>query len=1406
MDGVGVPADLGHELIYLEIAAAGGGCGADEPWEEGSPAVVLDDPWGSPAARRVMLHAATLRLAPGVTDDDWARALTCSALQDYRVGPLQIDAQCRHLYWLLTAPQRDVDHWRCENPVVEPYLRAAVSWALDDADKWAVLARAYPLSAFVRDAEERLSPRARDIWQRRRAGETLAEVGEAQNVTRERIRQIEAKAFRYLAGRFRRHLRDPVLGLILQRQVQAIGERVISTASEAEGYLAPRRLDHWIKEALSEADAEGLGWLRSVVGFDEKDDRLEALDWFSSCGKPFSDGRTSLDLSDAHLHRLRRTFVEVAEGGCYARLDDLVRASGLSELSTKTLLRFDGFSVLDGLVYPTPRPRAGPRRAACAGEILRDVGRPMHATEIFIAGLRAHPEPWWQFRMLVQALEEATDLVATDGFGIWDLKSRFVAELPTDQRPSVGEATVDRGANAWSSKGLWSVTSWPPPASPDFPAAVATTLRARRDSIAGESRVSIAELLRAEERLPLLQWIGISEPPAEPTGENCRDLGVALLGALWAAAHGIVREGSDAWGLLRDASSPALRAWAWFGELPRSVVHESIVRAVHDLGLRHSFGYADRTWATTFRLQVGFLRGDLVFLRNWLTDTGEAPAALRLLSADPATGVARILGLLQAALVGEADITTIHAEASCTPWWPAWTEDELRAALEARSVPVRTRQAREVALEPDREDLLATVAPARPLQASPTARSALLQLEFPPACLSRNASGFRLALPGTLPFGAGPIALETEGARVGGSLDASGSATWFAPDAGFGLPLSGPRVRTVRLRRDDETLGEGQVELWEEDAFLRLFDLRGEQPRPLDPFQASLSASGPHAILLHETLETSAQADDEFRLDQDHRLALFRAGLPPGLAISCEGEVVWHYERPEAAREVLEIVGASLQADAGAISWGGTCELRPSSLPAAFVPTRAVIGDQVLRLGADAGPGPWSLPGYRVLPGSSPLVRRGRIEGTLDGRKVFIPLEVTLTRPPRGSALHDRERWIALPEGGRLDRSRHAGHRLWVHRPQGDFGSWVVFEGARPAAAFGLNGPIIGRMLHGLGECVTLAAGTFNRQGPEIEVASSIDTGIVQRVEKSGDALRLFSTLPLGTDPAPVLHGWSRQGIVELDATVDEEGRALTVERPPTGLEGIALFRAGEWLGTAYLVAPKNACWNLLGSPDRRAAFDLALDARLPLLHPTVAEGVERLFAAKPDPFVPTLLGRDGSACGQHLSTMLLRSWRCPSDLATRLVTDHAAATNQKSRTLTTLDQLAGTAPFALVWLLGAAWTGIARAERSALLTSVALGAVPPAILKRLAMHGPLSALPDVETALQDEAVSATRLDRQFLASRADSSVLSVAWSYATSAKKDTPLPANILTALTLPSLRHWLTAALLQRLLAEAR
>lgn len=1368
------------------------------------PVIVVDDPWSSKAVRRALQQTCRRQFGSArLADDELQQA--CPVL-------MGLAEQGPNLLALLTMPQEALDNIRANRPDLRPFLDVAARYLLGAMPLREAFAGCTSLASLCRTRLARKGgdhERALELWRLRLQGLTGHEVADRSGVSHQRVYQINVYSKVAFLRRLEAACNAPLIRSLFVHHLDAAGLSVMRAASSADGVIRRRDIERLTWEVLPAEDAFVLAAVQDVRG-DAAPELAQLLAWETRCASPLADGWTLLPLVEADVAAVREAYQATALGGWLALAPDIATRTGLGEAQLAAALRFAGMARLGEAVIPS-KARPSERRIAAAAGILHAAPRPLHATEMLdtLLGTDNPALKEVSYRTLILDLQDEPEIFRQHGGSVFSIiGSAHVLNGDEDPRPAVPEASFDEMATAWTPPGQLTAVPWAAADyAGDFVADVAATLRERR-VLSERSEVSVSELILPEEEEALLRWARDAAAPLHETTRAGRaEIGMVLFAAHSAAAQLSDAGGRDTWRILPDVAGPGVRGFMFDGEVPRGRMLDAMVRATDSLGLRRPWSFNCDHWITAFRLQCGFHRGDTALLRDWILDPVNLPAAVRLISRDPASGMSRLLADIRLAVAGRLAAGEVHARHAGSPWWPGWSAEEFAKALVPEQRVYQPRPyvpaPRTPASEEPPEDLLGSsaVAPS-PGGAKPTAADAAEGIRWQ-LSVAPGAVGFRLQLPSSLCYGEGAVTVLCGGARAGGHVGTDGAITWYAEDNALLLPLAGPRVRSIEVQRDGRTLDSFDLELWAADAYLRLIDLRTSRPVLIDPFRSRLSPSAPVALLCHEALALSHAPPEERRLNTEHRLMVFPGGLPDGFAVSCEGEVVWQPTPPDPGREVVDLPGVSLTGDASPVAWGEGIQLQPVGLPQGFEPTRAVIGGQSLRPVTPEQGGGWALGGYRVLPGASPLLRQGRLDGLLDGRKVSIPLAVALRRTPRGAALHDGERWQGIPEGFWLDRSRHAGQRLWAPRAEGDDVPWVMFEGARPVAAVGQNGVHVGRSLFGLGEMVGLGRGGFDQSNAPLRVAPCRDTGMIRSVSLTPEGAVLHLSAQLGSHVEPRATAWWNAGPQPLPAVLAPDGASVRVAFTGGRPFGIVLSADTEWLGTAYLVQAAGAISQLLLAPDTAAALGFALDARLPVLLDQIRKGLGILLGRNPS-LVGVLLSRLGNPVSQHAAAVLLGTWQPPAEVARSMVQAHLAGSDAPGRASTDLERLGAIVPTALLRVLPYGWDLLSRGERPAVLAGLAVSPLPQVNLSRLAQGVGVS-LPEVEEGLLAEAVSATRCDPNFLASRSEASVLSLAWRFLTDTKA-TDMPRTLQTALTLPSLRRWLNAALLRRLMNEAR
>lgn len=1401
-------------MVGVEVL---GGLDADAPCDalagedaSGSETLlrVIADPWSEPTARL----ALGLRTEARSADLD---------LSEIRLNPIPARAPARSLEWANFAPQAEIDAWVAGDADACRALRAAFRWmdgqtaSLPEAvsDEFEV---ADLFAALLHD----LDGRDWEILRRRLEGETYEEIAAVFRLSRERVRQLLERIDRRVGGRLTAELgnRHPA-ATALAVHVRRLAWTVVDTASRAEGRLRPKDQERWVRRALGPEDALVLGAIQRSLELLGEEART-ALGHLSRAGHPLADGRTTLRWTDADIARLRATLDRIAGERRSVHLAELAEVLGIAQVEAALLARLGGLEVEEGAVAAAGFKMADLRRAR-AEEILRTSGRALHYAEILLAGLQPPTASDWNGPNLIRAMSEEPGRFANDGEGLWCLASRAQDGL-VDLRPACPappgalavEGLVQAHGNAAAAAPGTPALDGLDPEAPRFVVEVAGRVADRLARIPPGQR-SVAESLRHPEDLALLRrWLDMPCLDGETTAKAFQDqfadeaaLGLALACAALAAWRTPRTGRQTGWIAFRAACGADMRKALFLGKgtLLQRRTTSALVHAVSRYGLRHAFDFRCNPWSTLLGLQAGFAAGSLRRIPAWLDRRHQAPDAVGLLAA-PGRNHSGAFELLWRSLGaywrGELGDEELAALAEASPWWPGWPLAGAFATLRgAVDDAPRPGTAKRMPSEPT-ADADAAEAPADEADDGGFGE--------PRVSLDIDAGAFVLAMPGRLDVKPGPVAVCGDGFRIGGTANEDGRVTWHGPSSAR-LPLRGRHERTIRIEASGELVAEPKLRLWAPDDFITLYDLGSARATAVDPYVALLSTSGPHALVLHPGLTPSVAGDDERELDQGHALHVYRRGVPDGMAVSCEGEVLWEpRRRSDAPRVALEVAPAVLSGDAGDLKWGERCDLRVFGLPEGFIPARAIVGGQRLEMSAEAAP--WRFQGYAVLPGGDPLRRKGRIEGRHQGHRAAVPAVVMLRRPARGAVLRNGQAMRPLVETGFIDRTRDADWRLWVFRSQEDADAeHVVFEGVRPAARHGPHGARLSGVLYALGEPLSVAPTLFNRRDRTVQVAAAVlDQGAVAQVSLARGAARVEFRSPLAWTEQHRVRAWGRSGF--LDCAVDDvaaDGSHVLVRLPSeTDTSGLSVQFGAAWLGSAYLAPdPVEAAARLLAGEDFCSLLAEAVTARLPLLGGGPSARATLQTIRHGPEAVQVLLRAAETPERQHLAGQLLARWAPRDDAAARMVREFASALEQPRPPTALLERLAAAAPCTAVRVLRPGLARLARAEQKRLLYALILRVLPPdlpdEIRASLAPSHPDRSAVDAEEALLDLASRATRLDRVFLASRSEASIASHAWAAAT-APVPPPHPENLATALALPPVRRWLGVHLLARLVLQ--
>jgi hypothetical protein len=1373
-----------------------GGIDADAPLDalageiggQELPLRVVEDAWTEPTARRLLTRTLFKRLAPAGSPD----------LASFRGGLMAVvpdlENGVRSILWLTEAPQAELNAWRRTTSNAEPALKAITHWLLnEETSLGAAYAAEFTAEALMEVFLARFEGRQKQLLLARADGRTLQELGEEQGVTRERIRQISGKTLRILAADLVRAqgVSMPAVQALIHH-AEALAERVLAIASEAEGFLEAGAKRRWIRSALPLAEARVLLILDDAAAEMSPEDAV-AFDPLSRIGRPLAGGRTSLRWTDDDVAQLREAFVFACGERRFAILSDVTREASLPEAALQHLVPLAGLSI-HGPVVLDSNWKAADLRGAFVAFVLAKADRPLHQAEIFMKGLGEAAFPNWTYRGLIQALQTAPEAFCSDGSSLWALRDALEGNTDlVDLRPECPCVRAMSKPRIPASSPRQRLLEGLDPSSPAFVAEAAHRIGSALRCLSGDGPRSVAEVIGDPADLDvLLTWLRTPWPQGDDI-DNA-STGLCLLAASVAAAWRTATEGWGTWEALRNAcGKDAHRLLFNTQNVPECRTLSALMRAVAAYKLRHALDHQGDPWVTLLRLQWGFRRADLASLPHWLREDGEPPPAIRHLAADPVSGVAELWAALKAVVSGEADAAALTAT-EALPWWPGWSVqevlDQLSNAPQAR--PSDSKCPDDTTPDIDRDS---------------TGESALGQaLPQLAARLSRVGDCFEVELPSNLALPPGPVFAYGEGFRVGGVVRAMGEVAWHHETGWLSLPLRGPSERDLRIEATavDEPLLL-HVRLWDPEAFLTVFDLARAGRTALDPYSANLSSSGPHALLLHEGLVASASADKEAALDGGYRLLVYYKGLPEGFEVTCSGHVVWQVQRRE-ARPILDVPPATISGDGGKLGWGQTCVLGASGMPDGFVPSRIHVGGQTLRPNG-SGP-PWMFEGYVLLPGADPARLKARIEGKLDGASAAVPAVVDVRRPEHGAALRSNGTVRHLLSSTVVDRTHDARTRLWISRPADEASSdYVVLEGTRPAVRHGYHGALLSGVLFALGEPLTVAPGSFNRNGRSIPVAAAVmDRGVIASIATEGNRLRLTFSAPLSWSEGHRVLGWGSWGSAELAlGRASPDGMHVDIELPGEELAGLAVSHGSAWLGSAYLhPEPIVGAAEFLTEGDLAERLGFALSARLPVLGSAAAKVVgQRLLTADRDALSVLLHGIPDTE-QEYIAGRLLAQWTHCGDEAATLVREFASALEHPRPATSLLERLVRAAPCVAARVLRDGLEGMPRSEQKRLLAALLIRTWPSGLPDGYRMPSPGDpdrCATEADATLLDVACRATRTDRQFLASRAEASIASLAWA-ASQQSRPQVQSDNLSTALALAPVRRWIAAHLLARMI----
>lgn len=607
------------------------------------------------------------------------------------------------------------------------------------------------------------------------------------------------------------------------------------------------------------------------------------------------------------------------------------------------------------------------------------------------------------------------------------------------------------------------------------------------------------------------------------------------------------------------------------------------------------------------------------------------------------------------------------------------------------------------------------------------------------------------------------------------------------------MGLRGTSERLVRVERGAEVLASHTIRLWAVDDYIMAFPLGGVRGGyAFDPFVSPLPRSGGVAFLLHRSLRLSAPTDEEHSLDDSYVLAVFRSGLPQGATASCNGEVLWTAEHQSEARRTVPDLAVSLSLSGGPAHWGGIAALTLPRPPVGFVPHRALVGGQSLVAHPDSQG--WRFPGFALLPGLDALRRRGRVDGFLAGERVTVPAMVFLGQVPGGAALNDGAGWRPLNPSEIYETGRDGRARLWVCLPDHvDGQEWTIFEGPRPVTAYREQGVRLAGRLFGFGEALRLERRHFNLNGSGIPLAeAATDTGVVVGCEVDDAVVRVCLATPIAWTERHKALAWSAEGISELVPVGELPSSAeLAFEHPPQRVDGVCLFHGPAWLGGSVAASDHAAAVGafLAGAVDGPEALRLAVAGRLPILAPAaIASAAARLQTDSAKGLL-ALCRASVDAASAHVIGRLLSTWAPRPNLAEALVAQFLTA-SAAGKGGAILERLTADAPCSTIRVVAHGLQPVPRREQGRLIEALILRMLPSDARE----------VAGAEQALLARALEATRFDQNFLASRAEGSIASLAWTNASAPTPPRQEP-NLATALTIAPVRRWLAVHLLARL-----
>jgi hypothetical protein len=1346
-------------------------------------------------------------------------------LSAIRLDPLPLEGDGRSLHWACFASQDEIDDWRLSADHAFAVLEAAERWLGGTFSSYGnALAAAIPLPPLWSAIQGCLDSREADVLRRRTSNETLDAIGHVHQVTRERVRQLEAAAFERLSARVSalRAVQHPAF-LALSSHLRRLAGKVLTAACEQDGMLADAARERWIRNSLAPPEAEILLTLSGVAD-DSETELREALDPLRCQGKPFQGGRTLLPWSDQQVEDLSVAFSIVVgdQERRWARLEEVCAVAALSPEAVVALAGFANLTVEGNFIFLGRLKAADVRRVVMA-DILGTAGRPMHIGELMEEAILQGVLEGSSLRDFHNAMSDEPDMFASDGRAVWQMADG-TGNAVVDMRPDHPEmpppmgraellealAAMERSRPVAASPLLENLQ----PEQPDFAMLAGGRLADALSMLPMDERKSLAQIMNADDEIRLLGWLRqahLSASLTEPLGSLSRaQEALTMLAAFAVAIRSVGDADSPFWEHIWDACGDRARSFVFNTQrAPRSEVLSRLVEVAARYHLRRAFAFRSDPWFSLLGLQAGLLKNHTAIAR-WLS-SGTAPIAIRQM-VTPGDNYSRTMAVTWNVLhsyrrlnVGADAVKSVslHSE-----WWPGWSAEE--ACIHCKERAADDAQPPEADPRTFQIDDLEHTANAEAEPRTGTGRvlpkpteGPAIDEKFPlgtiEVTIAENGEAFILRLPERLALAPGPITLHGEGVRIGGMLHGDGSVRWNGEQRSARLGLRGRGERTVRLLRADEVLAVQTLHLWREDDYLVAFTLGAGRGRRFDPFLSPLPRNGGLALLLHQTLTVSADADAEYPLDGSYVLKIFLSGLPVGSTVSCEGESVWEAEHLGDSPRMVTDLATQMVLDGAAQRWGARTDLLMLDPPNGFVPHRARIGAQSIAAHQDGLI--WRFQGYALLPGMDSLRRRGRVDGLLDGERASLATVVSLAQAPTGAALRDGGGWQPLDPDGIFSVARHRQSLIWACLPDSpDKQDWVLFEGPRPALAYSQQGVRAGHNLLALGENLRVEPRRFNLSKAGVQLSRFvIDTGVVADCGTAAGMLNLHLTVPIGWTDRHQALAWSSEGLTELVPVNGAASPTMLVFAPPDHeVDGICLFNGSAWLGTGLLT--QDVCSAAAAFVSRASAWPdalrLAVSGHLPILAHKVASAANARLRTDGGSGVTALCCLPPGRASAHAIGSLLEAWVGSPGFCEAAVDRFLRSTRERAEAPSVLERLASDAPCTVVRIAAHGVQALPRRDRRPAVQKLVgrllnMDAQPPSTD---------SAYKDSEAGLLAEAEKVSGLDPSFLASKAEASIVSLAWANATASTPVRP-ESNLATALAIDPIRRWLGVHMLSRL-----